>query len=40
LGGPLLSWISSMLWHQLEPALWVAGASLILAGMLVLRRRT
>lgn len=40
LGGPLLSWISSMLWHQLEPALWVAGASLIVAGMLVLRRRT
>lgn len=40
LGGPLLSWISSMLWHQLEPALWVAGTSLILAGMLVLRRRT
>ncbi|MCW6033809.1 MFS transporter [Pantoea sp. JK] len=40
LAGPLLSWISSMLWHQLEPALWVAGASLIVAGMLVLRRRT
>ncbi|KAJ9432472.1 Predicted arabinose efflux permease, MFS family [Candidatus Pantoea symbiotica] len=38
LAGPLLSWISSMLWHQLEPALWVAGASLIVAGMLVLRR--
>ncbi|WP_343552861.1 YbfB/YjiJ family MFS transporter [Pantoea sp.] len=40
LGGPLLSWISSLLWHQLEPALWVAGAGLILAGMLVLRRRS
>jgi MFS family permease len=40
LGGPLLSWISSVLWHQLEPALWVAGASLILAGVLVLRRRS
>ncbi|WP_336778117.1 YbfB/YjiJ family MFS transporter [Pantoea sp. USHLN256] len=38
LGGPLLSWISSLLWHRLEPALWVAGVSLILAGMLVLRR--
>ncbi|HBZ15865.1 MAG TPA: MFS transporter [Pantoea sp.] len=40
LGGPLLSWISSVLWHRLEPALWVAGLSLILAGILVLRRRT
>ncbi|EJL89441.1 YbfB/YjiJ family MFS transporter [Pantoea sp. GM01] len=38
LGGPLLSWISSLLWHRLEPALWVAGVSLILAGMLVSRR--
>lgn len=38
LGGPLLSWMSSLLWHQLEPALWVAGAGLLLAGALVLRR--
>ncbi|MBP2198407.1 YbfB/YjiJ family MFS transporter [Pantoea cypripedii] len=38
LGGPLLSWVSSLLWHQLEPALWVAGAGLLLAGALVLRR--
>jgi MFS family permease len=40
LGGPLLSWISSVLWHRLEPALWVAGSGLLLAGMLVLRRQT
>jgi MFS family permease len=40
LGGPLLSWLSSLLWHQLEPALWVAGAGLLLAGALVLRRST
>ncbi len=40
LAGPLLSWISSLLWHQLEPALWVAGIGLIVAGVLVLRRQT
>ena len=38
LGGPLLSWISSLLWHRLDPALWVAGGGLLLAGALVMRR--
>lgn len=38
LGGPLVSWISTLLWHQLDPALWVAGAGLIVAGLLVVRR--
>ncbi|MCR1568475.1 MAG: YbfB/YjiJ family MFS transporter [Mixta calida] len=38
LAGPLLSWLSSLLWHRLEPALFVAGAALLLAGALVWRR--
>lgn len=38
LAGPLLSWIATLFWHQLEPALWVATAGLILAGALVVRR--
>jgi len=38
LGGPLLSCISSLLWHRLHPALWVAGGGLLLAGALVMRR--
>lgn len=38
LGGPLLSWIASLLWHRLDPALWVAGAGLLLAGALVISR--
>lgn len=36
--GPLLSAISTALTHQLEPALYVAGAGLVVAGALVWRR--
>ena len=38
LGGPLVSSISTLLTHRLEPALYVAGAALVLAGALVWRR--
>lgn len=38
LGGPLLSWLASLIWQRLDPALWVAGVGLVLAGALVLRR--
>lgn len=38
LAGPLLSSLSSLLWHRLDPALFVAGAALLLAGGLVWRR--
>ncbi len=38
LGGPLVSSISTLLTHRLEPALYVAGAGLVLAGALVWRR--
>jgi len=40
LGGPLLSWIATSLWQRLDPALWVAGMGLLIAGALVLRRTT
>ena len=36
--GPLLSFLSTALLHRLEPALWVAGVSLVWAGLLVWRR--
>lgn len=36
--GPMLSSVSSLLWHRLDPALFVAGAALLLAGGLVWRR--
>ncbi|WP_455814327.1 YbfB/YjiJ family MFS transporter [Pseudomonas graminis] len=36
--GPLLSAISTALTHRLEPALYVAGAALLVAGMLVWQR--
>jgi len=36
--GPLLSAVSTALTHQLEPALYVAGAGLVIAGALVWRR--
>lgn len=36
--GPLLSAISTMLTHRLEPALYVAGAALLVAGILVWQR--
>ncbi|PQK74174.1 YbfB/YjiJ family MFS transporter [Pantoea ananatis] len=38
LAGPMLSSLSTLFLHRLEPALWVAGASLIVAGLLVWRR--
>lgn len=38
LAGPLLSSLSTLFLHHLEPALWVAGASLVWAGLLVWRR--
>lgn len=38
LAGPMLSSLSALILHRLEPALWVAGASLIGAGLLVWRR--
>ncbi len=38
LAGPLLSSVSTLLWHRLDPALYVAGAALLLAGALVWRR--
>ncbi|MDJ0040855.1 YbfB/YjiJ family MFS transporter [Pantoea allii] len=38
LAGPMLSSLSTLFLHRLEPALWVAGASLIWAGLLVWRR--
>ncbi|MEI2263793.1 YbfB/YjiJ family MFS transporter [Erwinia sp. CGal63] len=40
LTGPLVSALSTTLSHRLEPALYVAGASLLLAGTLVWRRDT
>ncbi|WP_034915961.1 MULTISPECIES: YbfB/YjiJ family MFS transporter [Erwinia] len=36
--GPMLSAISTALTHRLEPALWIAGAALVVAGALVWRR--
>jgi len=36
--GPLLSALSTLLTHRLEPALYVAGAALLVAGALVWRR--
>jgi len=36
--GPMLSALSTILTHQLEPALYAAGAGLVVAGMLVWRR--
>lgn len=36
--GPMLSAISTTLTHQLEPALYVAGGGLLMAGVLVWRR--
>ncbi|MDR7343027.1 MFS family permease [Pantoea alhagi] len=38
LAGPLLSSLSSLFLHRLDPALYVAGAALLLAGGLVWRR--
>ncbi|MDL4913835.1 MAG: YbfB/YjiJ family MFS transporter [Enterobacterales bacterium endosymbiont of Blomia tropicalis] len=38
LAGPVLSSLSTALLHRLEPALWVAGVGLLLAGLLVWRR--
>ncbi|MGX9373637.1 YbfB/YjiJ family MFS transporter [Pantoea ananatis] len=38
LAGPMLSSLSTLFLHRLEPALWVARASLIVAGLLVWRR--
>lgn len=40
LAGPLLSSLSSLFLHRLDPALYVAGAALLLAGGLVWRRAT
>ena len=36
--GPILSSLSTAWLHRLEPALWVAGAGLLVAGLLVWRR--
>ncbi|MFS2224509.1 YbfB/YjiJ family MFS transporter [Pantoea sp. B65] len=36
--GPMLSALSTMLTHRLEPALYVAGAGLVVAGLLVMRK--
>ncbi|MCU5773186.1 MFS transporter [Erwiniaceae bacterium BAC15a-03b] len=36
--GPMLSALSTMLTHRLEPALYVAGAGLVVAGLLVVRK--
>ncbi|KOC88859.1 hypothetical protein NG43_19620 [Winslowiella iniecta] len=36
--GPMLSAVSTMLTHQLEPALYVAGTGLAIAGLLVFRQ--
>lgn len=38
LGGPLVSSLSTLLTHRLEPALYIAGTGLLLAGALVWRR--
>ncbi|QHM74916.1 hypothetical protein C7M52_00860 [Mixta theicola] len=38
LAGPMLSSLSSLLWQRIDPALYVAGAALLLAGALVWRR--
>jgi len=38
LGGPLLSAASTALTHRLEPALYVAGVALLIAGLLVWQR--
>lgn len=38
LAGPVLSSLSTALLHRLEPALWVAGVGLLVAGLLVWRR--
>lgn len=38
LAGPVLSSLSTVLLHRLEPALWIAGLGLVIGGLLVWRR--